>query len=47
MRYTTIPSYGAKGSLNVSAAFAIAMQKWAEYLSRCQPDPERNNLEGF
>jgi TrmH family RNA methyltransferase len=26
----SIPSYGAKGSLNVSAAFAIVMQKWAE-----------------
>jgi TrmH family RNA methyltransferase len=29
----SIPSYGAKGSLNVSAAFAIVMQKWAEYFS--------------
>jgi TrmH family RNA methyltransferase len=26
----SIPSYGAKGSLNVSAAFAIVMQKWAD-----------------
>jgi TrmH family RNA methyltransferase len=26
----SIPTWGAKGSLNVSAAFAIAMQKWAE-----------------
>ncbi|MDR3191897.1 MAG: TrmH family RNA methyltransferase [Treponema sp.] len=26
----SIPSYGAKGSLNVSAAFAIVTQKWAE-----------------
>ncbi|MDR1505745.1 MAG: TrmH family RNA methyltransferase [Treponema sp.] len=29
----TIPSYGAKGSLNVSAAFAIAMQAWAAALT--------------
>jgi TrmH family RNA methyltransferase len=28
----TIPTYGAKGSLNVSTAFGIVMQKWAEYL---------------
>ncbi|MDR1636197.1 MAG: TrmH family RNA methyltransferase [Treponema sp.] len=33
----SIPSYGAKGSLNVSAAFAIAMQKWAE--ERVKTDP--------
>ncbi|MDR0998669.1 MAG: TrmH family RNA methyltransferase [Treponema sp.] len=26
----SIPGYGAKASLNVSAAFAIVMQKWAE-----------------
>ena len=26
----TIPSYGAKGSLNVSVAFGIVMQAWAE-----------------
>lgn len=29
----SIPAYGAKGSLNVSAAFAIAMQAWAETLA--------------
>jgi TrmH family RNA methyltransferase len=28
----TIPTYGAKGSLNVSVAFGIAMQAWAEFL---------------
>jgi TrmH family RNA methyltransferase len=30
----SIPLYGAKGSLNVSAAFAIAMQAWAASLVR-------------
>jgi TrmH family RNA methyltransferase len=30
----TIPIYGAKGSLNVSTAFGIVMQKWAEYLAK-------------
>jgi TrmH family RNA methyltransferase len=30
----SIPSYGAKASLNVSAAFAIAMQAWSEALVR-------------
>jgi TrmH family RNA methyltransferase len=29
----TIPSYGAKGSLNVSVAFGIVMQAWAETLA--------------
>jgi TrmH family RNA methyltransferase len=29
----SITTYGAKGSLNVSAAFGIAMQKWAETLA--------------
>jgi TrmH family RNA methyltransferase len=29
----SIPSYGAKASLNVSAAFAIAMQAWSETLA--------------
>ncbi|MDR1388438.1 MAG: TrmH family RNA methyltransferase [Treponema sp.] len=29
----TIPHYGAKASLNVSAAFAIVMQAWAETLA--------------
>jgi TrmH family RNA methyltransferase len=29
----SIPCYGAKASLNVSAAFAIAMQAWAESLT--------------
>jgi TrmH family RNA methyltransferase len=33
----SIPSYGAKGSLNVSAAFAIAMQKWAEERVKTAP----------
>jgi TrmH family RNA methyltransferase len=28
----SITTYGAKGSLNVSTAFGIAMQKWAEVL---------------
>ena len=28
----SIPSYGAKGSLNVSVAFGIAMQAWAAHL---------------
>jgi len=28
----SIPCYGAKGSLNVSVAFGIAMQAWAAYL---------------
>jgi TrmH family RNA methyltransferase len=30
----TIPTYGAKGSLNVSVAFGIAMHAWAEFLYR-------------
>ncbi|GHV41301.1 RNA methyltransferase [Spirochaetia bacterium] len=30
----SITTYGAKGSLNVSVAFGIAMQKWAEVLER-------------
>ena len=30
----TIPSYGAKGSLNVSVAFGIVMQAWAASLNR-------------
>ncbi|MDR1900988.1 MAG: TrmH family RNA methyltransferase [Treponema sp.] len=30
----TIPTYGAKGSLNVSVAFGIAMQAWAKFLCR-------------
>jgi TrmH family RNA methyltransferase len=30
----TIPIYGAKGSLNVSTAFGIVMQKWAEHLAK-------------
>jgi TrmH family RNA methyltransferase len=30
----TIPSFGAKGSLNASVAFGIAMQKWAESRNR-------------
>ena len=29
----SIPSYGAKGSLNVSVAFGIVMQAWAEWLA--------------
>jgi len=29
----SIPSYGAKGSLNVSVAFGIVMQAWAERLA--------------
>jgi TrmH family RNA methyltransferase len=33
----SIPSYGAKGSLNVSAAFAIVMQKWAEARIKAGP----------
>jgi TrmH family RNA methyltransferase len=32
----SIPCYGAKASLNVSAAFAIAMQAWAEALALSQ-----------
>jgi TrmH family RNA methyltransferase len=28
----SIPSYGVKGSLNVSVAFGIVMQAWAEFL---------------
>jgi TrmH family RNA methyltransferase len=28
----TIPTFGAKGSLNVSVAFGITMQAWAEFL---------------
>jgi TrmH family RNA methyltransferase len=31
----SIPGYGAKASLNVSAAFAIAMQAWSEKLAGC------------
>jgi TrmH family RNA methyltransferase len=30
----SITTYGAKGSLNVSVAFGIAMQKWAEALAK-------------
>ncbi|GHU79275.1 RNA methyltransferase [Spirochaetia bacterium] len=30
----SITTYGAKGSLNVSTAFGIAMQKWAEVLAK-------------
>jgi TrmH family RNA methyltransferase len=30
----TIPTWGAKGSLNVSVAFGIVMQAWAQALSR-------------
>ena len=30
----TIPTYGAKGSLNVSVAFGIVMQAWAAVLKR-------------
>ena len=30
----TIPSYGAKGSLNVSVAFGIVMQAWASWLAK-------------
>jgi TrmH family RNA methyltransferase len=30
----TIPCFGAKGSLNASVAFGIAMQKWAEIRNR-------------
>ena len=30
----SIPTYGAKGSLNVSVAFGIAMQAWAAAMSR-------------
>jgi TrmH family RNA methyltransferase len=30
----SIPCYGAKGSLNVSVAFGIVMQSWAEQLSK-------------
>jgi len=33
----TIPSYGAKASLNVSVAFGIIMQAWAEKLSLDSP----------
>jgi len=29
----SIPSYGAKGSLNVSVAFGIAMHAWADFLN--------------
>jgi TrmH family RNA methyltransferase len=29
----SIPTFGAKGSLNVSAAFAIVTQAWADFLS--------------
>jgi TrmH family RNA methyltransferase len=29
----TIPAYGAKGSLNVSVAFGIVLQAWAEALA--------------
>jgi TrmH family RNA methyltransferase len=32
----SIPLYGAKGSLNVSAAFAIAMQAWAEVSAKAR-----------
>ncbi|GMO21374.1 MAG: TrmH family RNA methyltransferase [Termitinemataceae bacterium] len=35
LKRLSIPSYGAKGSLNVSVAFGIAMQRWAETLRRC------------
>jgi TrmH family RNA methyltransferase len=31
----SIPTYGAKGSLNVAAAFAIATQAWALQEARC------------
>jgi TrmH family RNA methyltransferase len=33
----SIPTYGAKGSLNVSVAFGIAMQAWAAALAEKQP----------
>ena len=33
----TIPSYGAKGSLNVSVAFGIVMQAWAAQYARKKP----------
>ena len=32
----SIPSYGAKGSLNVSVAFGIVMQRWAAILHSCR-----------
>jgi len=37
----SIPCYGAKGSLNVSAAFAVAMQAWAASLAAipCGEEP--------
>ncbi|GHU63326.1 hypothetical protein FACS189445_6570 [Spirochaetia bacterium] len=30
----SIPTYGAKGSLNVSVAFGIALQAWAAVLAK-------------
>ena len=33
----SIPSYGAKGSLNVSVAFGIALQAWAASLQKTLP----------
>ena len=40
----SIPCYGAKGSLNVSVAFGIAMQAWADYLAKrwLNPKPAGN-----
>jgi TrmH family RNA methyltransferase len=38
----SIPTFGAKASLNAAAAFAIAMQKWAERLG----DPVRKIPQG-
>jgi TrmH family RNA methyltransferase len=32
----SIPTWGAKGSLNVSGAFAIVMHTWAEYLAKLE-----------
>jgi TrmH family RNA methyltransferase len=37
----SIPTYGAKGSINVSAAFAIVMRAWAERLCNSQDDTNR------
>jgi TrmH family RNA methyltransferase len=45
----TIPAFGAKGSLNVSVAFGIVVQAWAEALSAgshagCSAEPPENEV---
>jgi TrmH family RNA methyltransferase len=40
----SIPSYGAKGSLNAAIAFGIAMQAWAAALRRTAPGGESTGI---